>query len=148
MEIRGKSTREPSSRKKKYAIVAVSIVAVILCSSALYMYYSRPHLQIVSGASGHMFSLTEPDCWMEITVENSGRSAGTGILYAELELMNELPGNLTRHFVCGGSTYVTLEAGEQRVFVVQIYIPETYYDLDLLNNHTLFGDFHAYLVTL
>jgi hypothetical protein len=147
MEILGKSTRGPSSRKMKYTIVAISIVVVLLCSSALYMYYPRPHLQIVSGSNGHLYSLTEPDCWMEITVENSGRSAGSGILYAELELMHERPDLLTDRFVCGGSAYVTLEAGEQQVFVVQIYIPEPYYDLDLLNNHTLFGDFNAYLVT-
>src|SRR5512137_1900616 len=148
MEIGKKSSKVPLSRKMKYAIGAVSIAVILLCSSALFMYYTRPNLQIVEGANGHTYSLVQADGWMEITVKNYGRSAGTGVLYADLVLRNELPDHVGREFICGGSTYVNLEGGEQRVYIVQLYVPAAYYDLGMLNNHTLFGDFNAYIVPL
>ena len=145
MEIGSKSSKVPLSRKMKYAIGAVTIAVILLLSTALYLFYARPDLQIVEGANGYTFSLIQADNWMEITVKNSGRSAGTGVLYADLVLRNEI-GGITREFICGGSTYVNLDAGEQRVYIVHLYVPAAYYDLDMLKNHTLFGDFNAYLV--
>jgi hypothetical protein len=140
------STRVPLSARVKYAIIAVVVVVVLLGSSALYQYYSRPDLQITDGGNGFLYSAVNPDCWMQVTVKNFGRSAGDGILYADVELYVEF-GSVGQMFICGGSTYVSLEPGQARTFIIQLHMPEQYYDFDL-GIHTLFGDSHVYLVTL